>query len=192
MVPFYIARASDGCRILSNFADMKTFGIISMIVVTLCAIAGTMVLYNFTKIPLGVLLAVGAGAVAVFWPVLRKLWLRMGLWLGVACHVVLVGSVAMVAFLGINAAFAAPEQHSERGVVVEKYTKTHERRGGHRNRRVVGHYNTYHVMLQLPDSTRVEYQVTADKFRHVPVGREFDVQVTRGFFGYEVISNRAL
>lgn len=171
---------------------MKKFGIIILIFIVLGAIAGTMVLYNFTKIPLRVLLGVGACAVVVLWPLLRKLWLRMGLWFGVACHVLLVGSVAMVAFLGINSAFARPEKHSEHGVVVSKFTKTHERRGGYRNRRVLGHYNTYHLMVALPDSTDVEYQVTAEKFRRIPKGYEVDVEVTRGFFGYEVVGNHAL
>ncbi|MBD5219055.1 MAG: hypothetical protein HDS72_02245 [Bacteroidales bacterium] len=170
---------------------MKTFAIISYIFVTMLAIAGTIFLFNFTKMPLGVLLAIGAGAVAVLWPVLRRLWLRLGVWFGVGAHVLLVGSLAMCAFLCINTIFRQPEAHVERGVVVSKFTKEHERRGGYRNRRVLGHYNTYHVMVALPDSTEVEYQITADRFRRVHTGRELDIEVTRGFFGYEVIDTRA-
>lgn len=178
-----------GCRILSNFAIMRTAGIIAYILVTLLAISGTIVLFNFTKIPLGLLLAVGAGAVVVLWPLLRRLWLRLGLWLGVGAHVLLFGAVAMCAFLGVNAAFTQADVHVERGVVVSKFTKEHERRGGYRNRRVLGHYNTYHLVVALPDSTEVEYQVSADRFRRVPAGREVDIKVTRGFFGYEVVNS---
>ncbi|MDE6121383.1 MAG: hypothetical protein K2F63_06300 [Muribaculaceae bacterium] len=171
---------------------MKTFFIYFSILLSLFAGCGGAVILNYTKVSVWVPMTVALVAVCVLWPLLRKLWLRYGVWGGVALHTAVVGTVAFCGFLGINAAFPHPQHHSETGVVARKYTKDHERRGGRKGRRVLGHYTTFHVVVALPDSAEVEYQVNGDNYRRTRIGSEVEMDVTKGFFGYEIVKRSAL
>lgn len=110
--------------------------------------------------------------------------------LNFACHLFVVGSCTLFAFLGGNYLLADPATPYEEEVLVE--ARTHDTRQQYRtlrhHRRVpAGKRDLYYLHLRFADGTRKRLQVSRSHYNRTREGARLVLTLRRGLLGFPVI-----
>lgn len=170
--------------------------IISVLVVIFLG-GGAAAYYGMTIIPLWVPLMWAAGAGVVFAPLLSRPVERLtGIrrrWVNLIVSGVCAAIVTAFLFLGSNRWLADDSRsHTEQVTVTGKYTeeRTRYRRVGRGRMVPAGKYNEYFVTVAFQSGATKRLTVTPSRYVSTRTGSRIDFTLTRGAWGYPVITSR--
>lgn len=180
---------------------MKRTRIVLLILVALTVIflgGGAAAYYSMTIIPPREPFMWALAAGVVFAPLLSRSVGRLtGIsrrWVNLIVSGTCVAIVAAFLFLGSNRWLADDlRSHTEQVTVTGKYTeeRTRYRRIGRGRMVPAGKYNEYFVTVSFRSGATKHFAVTASRYVSTRTGARMEFTLTRGAWGYPVITDRA-